>query len=183
VKRLERKLCTKCRRTLTLRHFHKSKASGGYKPRCRACRAGDRKDYLKRNPDWRVTAGIRYLANREKISEEGKRRRVERRDVNRRYSYGISREDFQMMVLLQGGLCAICEQSPPAGFDLCVDHCHKTKRVRGLLCKQCNSGIGILKDDLRLLRNAVRYLEKHESRSAMKSGPSRNREATENATS
>ena len=68
------------------------------------------------------------------------------------------------MLEKQGGVCAICGGSEPkdAGTGhrrrFAVDHCHETGRVRGLLCVNCNSGIGKLKDSPDLLRRALDYL-------------------------
>jgi hypothetical protein len=65
----------------------------------------------------------------------------------------------------QGGKCAICETEitmargrAGASNRACVDHDHETGRVRGILCPHCNSAIGFLKDDIELLRKALRYL-------------------------
>lgn len=72
-----------------------------------------------------------------------------------KHRYGISLEEFNSISLGQNGLCAVCKVSKATH----VDHCHKTKRVRGLLCRECNSGIGMLKDNLKFLQNAIVYLE------------------------
>lgn len=73
--------------------------------------------------------------------------------------YGISVDQWQRMFDDQNGKCAICN-SEPSNVGLCVDHCHNTGKVRGLLCTNCNSGIGKLKDDIAILKNAIFYLEK-----------------------
>lgn len=57
----------------------------------------------------------------------------------------------------QGGRCLLCGEVKP----LAVDHDHVTGAVRGLLCKGCNTGIGLLREDPMLLRAAARYLESH----------------------
>ncbi len=71
--------------------------------------------------------------------------------------YGISYEDYLAMVLARKGLCEIC------GIEkkLYVDHCHKTSKIRGLLCLNCNAGIGNLRDSISLLEKALNYLQKH----------------------
>jgi ribosomal protein S14 len=63
----------------------------------------------------------------------------------------------------QGGLCAICgkpETTKRKGvtFQLAIDHCHDTGRVRGLICRRCNSGLGYFYDDPMLLQRALGYL-------------------------
>ena len=72
-------------------------------------------------------------------------------------TYGISREEYDAMVAAQNGRCLICDEKPMRG--LCVDHCHETKVVRGLLCNNCNVGLGYFDDDpIRLLRAAAYLL-------------------------
>ena len=70
--------------------------------------------------------------------------------------YGISLEDYDVMFERQGGACAICKRT---GVTLCVDHCHLTGEVRGLLCIRCNSAIGFCSDDPALLQAAAAYLQ------------------------
>lgn len=78
--------------------------------------------------------------------------------------YGITSEEYSLMLERQSGVCAICFTIPSGGRNkhrpLSVDHCHKTGRVRGLLCHACNSSIGLLKENIDTLKSAVKYLEK-----------------------
>lgn len=57
-------------------------------------------------------------------------------------TYGISLQEFEEMVKVQGGLCKICGEPPIKGRALHVDHDHKTGKVRGLLCFRCNGALG-----------------------------------------
>lgn len=86
-------------------------------------------------------------------------RKIIRHDYLKK-KYGISLEEFNQMVEKQNGCCAICGKHHSENFmqSLCVDHDHKTGRVRGLLCRRCNAGIGNLNDSIQLLQNAVAYL-------------------------
>jgi hypothetical protein len=64
----------------------------------------------------------------------------------------------------QQGVCAICSESEKGSRDyLCIDHDHNTGFIRGLLCHDCNIGIGKLKDNIELLKSAIWYLEKSKS--------------------
>jgi len=72
----------------------------------------------------------------------------------RRRKYGISQEVFDEMLADQGERCLICRRKR----KLCVDHDHETGEVRGLLCQQCNIGLGAFGDNPRYLRRAIRYL-------------------------
>lgn len=81
--------------------------------------------------------------------------------------FGIEEIDYQRMLRRQNGVCAICD-GPPDGPSFCVDHCHITGELRGLLCHSCNIGMGRLGDDPNLLRRAVKYLEREDlSRTAI----------------
>lgn len=75
--------------------------------------------------------------------------------------YGLSLAQYNEMYLLQGGKCAICSQ-PEASFKrkLHVDHNHSTGQVRGLLCTQCNPGIGYFQESIERLEMALTYLKK-----------------------
>lgn len=70
--------------------------------------------------------------------------------------YGITVEEYDEKFAAQGGLCAICGLA--SAVRLCVDHRHSDGVVRGLLCKDCNVGIGLLKDSPANLESAIRYL-------------------------
>jgi hypothetical protein len=97
-------------------------------------------------------------ANPAKVKEARRRRRAnpETREKDLARSYGLSWEEYKALAARQGGACAICKKS---GQRLFVDHCHKTGRVRGLLCNRCNIGLGYYQDDPRLMRTAMEYLK------------------------
>lgn len=65
----------------------------------------------------------------------------------------------QIFEVSQSSLCAICGQTCSTGQRLCVDHDHATGKMRGLLCRKCNSGLGQFGDDPEMLRAALSYLE------------------------
>ena len=74
--------------------------------------------------------------------------------------HGVASDEYARLSHEQGGKCAICGKQPIKG-SLSVDHDHRTGRVRGLLCHECNLAIGKLQDDVVVLRKAVAYLEAH----------------------
>ncbi len=85
------------------------------------------------------------------------------RDYAKIKRYKISQEDYQEMKKAQNNRCAICGDRQPLHInngELNIDHDHKTGKVRGLLCNYCNTGIGMLKDNISTLKNAVKYLSK-----------------------
>lgn len=71
--------------------------------------------------------------------------------------YRLSREDWAKLWDFQGGRCGICNRPPTT--TLCIDHDHKTGKVRGLLHPLCNGKLGKVKDDIEWLRGAMAYLE------------------------
>ncbi len=80
--------------------------------------------------------------------------------------YGISATQVDELVTEQGGLCAICR----TGKAEHVDHEHLTGRVRGMLCFNCNGGLGQFKDNPDVLKRAVAYLEEHAWRTLVAPG-------------
>lgn len=76
-----------------------------------------------------------------------------------RNEYGITLSDYVEILKKQNHVCAIC-----GGIDenkrLAIDHCHVTEEIRGLLCSKCNLGLGLFRDNIRNLKNAIEYLKK-----------------------
>lgn len=149
---------------------------------CRDCAAEYKRSYRKNNPAY-VKRGLKGDATRRPklcshcgetkqrrdfyksgTSSDGYRSQCKEcyahlrwlNDLNRQYK--VTGEDYQRLFDKQGGVCAICEAGCSSGKRLCVDHCHKTGDVRGLLCGNCNRGIGLLGDDLDGVTRASYYL-------------------------
>lgn len=70
--------------------------------------------------------------------------------------YNLTTEQYEAMFEQQKGLCAICPL--PLKGKGNIDHCHETGKVRGLLCKECNQGLGYFKDNVGVLQKAINYL-------------------------
>lgn len=129
--------------------------------------------YEKHGPRVRGKMAAKYRDDPQTFKSRTQRYRSQhpdyRRDHALRKNYGISSEEYDRILLGQGGLCAICRcpesqgrQDPRTGRPqrFAVDHDHSTKQVRGLLCAHCNMGIGQLGEDPLILRAAVSYIEK-----------------------
>jgi hypothetical protein len=121
------------------------------------------KTCLERKPISKFSKNGRYYRGSCKQCENEKIRNSEPRQEQYRRKhfftrYGITLEQYEAQLDKQGGVCAIC-CNPPTTRRLCVDHNHETGEVRGLICNSCNRGLGYLKDDSRLLKAAVQYLE------------------------
>lgn len=74
--------------------------------------------------------------------------------------YGITPDEYAELLRQQLGRCAICKRdgTDSRGYSMHVDHCHKTGKVRGILCNKCNQGMGNLRDDVNILYAAILYL-------------------------
>jgi len=104
-------------------------------------------------------------ANKERAKENRRRNYVENKEANLLYSkaynlkrnFNLTTEEYAQMLEKQGGVCAICSKT--CTRSLAVDHDHITGVVRGLLCNNCNRGLGHLQDDVTILENAVSYLK------------------------
>ena len=105
----------------------------------------------------RVCCGERVkkhqAANKSQWAEYGHRKNIRRH-------YGVEPEQYAAMGEEQGWVCAICSNPTVNGYRLAVDHDHVTHKIRGLLCEQCNNGLGRFKDNPELLRLAALYLER-----------------------
>jgi len=71
--------------------------------------------------------------------------------------FEITEEDYQRILKSQGGICAICKNRDSR--NLAVDHDHETGKIRGLLCSNCNRGLGRFKDSAERLQSAIDYLK------------------------
>jgi hypothetical protein len=95
------------------------------------------------------------VCNNRRSQESRKRLHGGSRHYHLKHRYGIGADDFDRMVAEQGGVCAICGRPDPEH----VDHDHETGAVRGILCFNCNGGLGQFRDDIDALQCAAVYLE------------------------
>lgn len=117
--------------------------------------------------NWRKENREIYNAKRRKERKENpeKYRKI-RRLEKLKYYYKFSQEEYDIMLLAQGGVCAICKSDNPRcnkkSKHFQIDHCHKTGKVRGLLCSNCNRGIGLLGDSIEIIERVMSYLNKEQ---------------------
>jgi len=103
------------------------------------------------------------------IAERAERRnsfpsRAKGKHYQRKYKYGLGEEQVRELLEYQGGGCGICDR--PLDLDatdkkskVAVDHNHETGEVRGILCQNCNTGIGMFDEDPRTIRRALAYVQ------------------------
>jgi Autographiviridae endonuclease VII len=128
-------------------------------PRQRELRNARQRERYATDPEYRkrilAETSARYQVNKTD-PDYRKRRRRKARGYRLKYHYGMTEADYNALLAKQKGRCAVCKRKPR--YRLHVDHDHRTKRVRRLLCRRCNPALGLFRDDLRVLRGAVRYL-------------------------
>ncbi len=141
------KRCTGCHEQKDETLFARDRTRQRRKARCLACTSAAAKAWRKTVPDYEKS---RYRAQV-----------VETRERHLIRKYGVTLDDYQRMLTVQDGRCAICkcEEHTQHYRVFHVDHCHATGRVRGLLCGGCNHILGHLKDDANKMRSAIAYLE------------------------
>jgi hypothetical protein len=137
------KTCTVCKEAKKLDEYYKctaSKDGKGY--RCKEC------DNLARK-SWTIN-------NSERAAYSSRNRAL-------KWKYGIDIPTYDRMLATQKHCCAICgdKENKVGGLhnSFSVDHDHTTGKVRGLLCNQCNRGLGMLGDNIKSIMNVVKYLE------------------------
>ena len=120
----------------------------GTRNRCNPCRARAQREAWAANPtDARAKDSARHRAWR-----AANRPKVRAQDLRR--LYGLDLVSFEALLAAQGRRCAICRAEEPR----CVDHCHRSGTVRGILCRPCNSALGQFRDDPELVLAAIAYL-------------------------
>jgi carbamoylphosphate synthase small subunit len=129
------------------------------------------KEHSKRSREKRKAKIKKYqkawiLKNKDKHTAKSKEWYQKNKDKVRNRllmkSFGISLDEYNRLFKEQEGKCAICGREETARTKiLAVDHCHKTGKLRKLLCRACNVGIGNLQDSIELLEKAIMYLKAH----------------------
>lgn len=149
------KVCTACHQAHPAGDFPVRK--GRPLRRCRACERTRLAAWKAAHPD----KAAQYRATREHKAKTDPETRAhlskQRKRARLKSRYGLTPSGFLGFYKEQAGLCAICG-GPPGKQGLHVDHDHATGRVRGLLCFDCNSGLGKFRDHVGLLLRAVTYL-------------------------
>lgn len=169
------KKCNTCGEELDESAFTKDKHSkDGLRSQCRACTNKYKKKFREENLDYvREQKRNSYLKHRVQILERQKNSqyRIEKRREHLLSVYGLTKTDYDDLRQQQNYRCVICnihendaKRGPSKSSDtaLHVDHCHGSNKVRGLLCLNCNTMLGKVKDNVEILKSAINYLEKNQ---------------------
>lgn len=137
---MESKFCFTCKTEKPVSEFYKSNVKY-YSSACKICNK-------ERKNSWSKTDEGKLSATKTKLKQR----------------FGITLEEYETLLTLQNNQCLLCGTSKcDSGHKLSIDHCHKTGKIRGLLCKACNVGLGNFKDNQEALAKAIEYLKKWES--------------------
>lgn len=168
------RICVKCNQEKSTGHFV------GGRTKCRQCKNAETseryysdaetmqrkkriaKTNYRTNREHKLSYAKEYLSKNRDAVNAKKRDDYRNRGRNNwlQKEYGISEDEFENLLKSQNGRCAICGTDSPGGSRKMwnVDHDHKSGNVRGLLCWNCNSAIGLLKDDCNIIMAAARHV-------------------------
>ena len=130
-------ICKECNINKPISEFEWSKNRPNPRKVCKQCR------YAHRN----ISVENKVAKERKRIWRENNKDRL--RQNWERTMYGVCKEDIGIEA------CMICGST----HKLCIDHCHTTLNVRGILCSKCNTGLGMFNDNVDALVNAIKYLQ------------------------
>ncbi len=164
------KTCSKCKELKEFSEFYKANyTSSGYSCSCKACH--------------KITYSKYKKLNRKKLSEKQKEYNAKNKERNRLYhlnnkekladkkkwshlkkTFNLDKEQYLKMLKIQNNVCYICKniETTKGAKYLSVDHCHKTGKIRGLLCAACNKALGGFKDNIEYLESAIKYLKENQ---------------------
>lgn len=147
-KKYSEKSCSTCGDVLKLECFYSNPGQKtGYSSVCKKCHSKAGKEYRKR-PEV-------IKKNKKKSKEWYENNKEKIKDWELQNKYGITIEQYNIMIKSQDNKCIICEKED----KLFVDHNHDTGKVRGLLCHFCNAGLGCFRDNINNLKQAIKYIE------------------------
>jgi hypothetical protein len=135
------KVCKLCHIPKDLRFFNPHKScKHGVRTECKPCQ--------------NKASAIRAKKRNKKFPDK-------RRDAVLKNKYGITFDQYRVLLGAQGNACKICGSFSPGASKkyFSVDHDHKNGKIRGILCHGCNAGLGMFKEDTESLRRAAVYLE------------------------
>jgi len=173
------KKCTKCGETKLLTEFHKDMycvGSQGRRSGCKVCLKRSKENLYSKYPEKKqiqsrkrrerykaIKEGTHFPKKKAPLSlEEIKEHKHKKwRTWDLQAKYGLTLEQYNLMLAIQQCKCAICNKPLDLGKNTCVDHDHATGRNRKILCRLCNMILGQTNEDVILLRSMIKYIEKY----------------------
>ncbi len=148
-------------RTEDERQKHNAKQREYYRKHRKQCRITQNAYRQSHRKQYQEYDKKRYLKFRKELLAKRKEYRYKHpkkvRNTKLKTKYGITLKDYYKLKRNQSNKCVICRQRKK---KLVVDHCHKTNKVRGLLCVKCNTYLGYIQEDISTLKSAIKYLQK-----------------------
>ena len=136
------KICRKCQLNQKNKEFYSNKNSkDGLSPICKVCDNQIRK--------------LSYYKKRDlELQKDARAYKFKQHKINERFN--ISLDEYKR--LMEEDFCHICRKTNQSNRDFHIDHCHKTNIVRGVLCSNCNTALGLLKENPDIILNALKYI-------------------------
>lgn len=145
------KVCKTCKVEKETTEFYKQgknrKHKLGVYAICKECCREKARNKYKEDPEHRKAIIAKHFEKNPRA----------KRNTGLRHKYGITLDDYDKMYKSCNGKCQICGKKVE---KLDVDHCHDTNKVRGLLCGDCNRGLGLFHENKKALLKAVEYLKR-----------------------
>lgn len=154
------RICSTCKEEKDLELFVKNKSKClGYSYECKICNNIRVKEWIKNNPERKKEhskKATKAYRDKHKDTPEWKEKR---RNEQLKHKFSLLPEDVKNLLLIQQNKCAICYEEFTKTPH--IDHCHKTEKIRGLLCSNCNTAIDLFKENSEVMQRAVYYIVMH----------------------
>lgn len=183
------KICSHCKKTKAISDFHSNKRNKDHlNDACKVCHIVRNKIYYKKNKQeilkklkqivkspqqkkklkeymktWtkkqRDMDLVAFNKIKAKYAREWRKRNPEKvKESHLKRNYNLTLKDVKLIIKKQNNICPICKKKLDKGYV--IDHCHKTTKVRGVLCRRCNTSLGLFKDSSVILKRAIGYLNR-----------------------
>jgi hypothetical protein len=175
---MDSRVCTQCNTLKPIGSFYKKQQGKYLHSECKECTKISLAEYRKNNPGKIKEANkASYLKKREdrikdakewkdknpdkikEIRDKFKQRYPDYSRISTLKRHGLTLEEFGLMLSQNNNSCWICNTSFKTIPEAKIDHCHTTGKVRGLLCSNCNTALGLIKDNATVLNNMIHYLK------------------------
>jgi arsenate reductase-like glutaredoxin family protein len=173
--------CNTCKELKLISEFHKDKKSpDGIRYKCKKCNIKDSSKWAKTHKDRirelvrtkearRLTEDFRGNRDPEDVKRRAKESRKKYfqenkeyfRKYNLKWKYDLTTEQYNQLLNEQEYKCKVCNKLLGTGRNVHIDHDHTTGKVRSILCRKCNTALGMVNDDIAILQNLINYLKYH----------------------